>query len=298
MTSLYSGIHPHCYSCLINQAKSSANAANLSVQNLQSLLDETLRSILLAKERNWQVQHIVRHITNYIQTNFSLENPDFYSTIKKRSHETALQFVKPFQDQINQAEDPLAKSIQVAAAGNIIDFGAKEPAHLDLNQELGSLDNLFFAHNDIQSFRSRLLYAKEILYICDNAGEILFDKLFMEFLVHNYPRIKITAAMRHTPIINDATVSDALESGLDTVARVISSGSVYPGTILEESSPEFQTLFKNADIIISKGQGNFETLYPEHNECLFFLLRIKCDTIADLIGHPKGTLVFMQSKKY
>jgi uncharacterized protein with ATP-grasp and redox domains len=294
--SIKSGINPDCYGCLINQAQSTAKHAALSPSQTQLLLDSTLQTILNAHNRPMLVQHIVRHVADVTQDLLHKNNCDIYGTSKQNSHEIALTFVDDFQKQIEASQSPLEIGIRIAAAGNIIDFGAKDHASLDLNAELNSLNQLSFGHYDAKPFFSRLKNARNLLYICDNAGEIVFDKMLMGLLKQNYSKLEIIAALRHYPIINDATVDDALYAGLDEFATVISSGSIYPGTILDECSSEFIKLYKNADLIISKGQGNFETLLPIADERIFFLLRIKCDTMAKLAGQKKGDLVFLQGK--
>lgn len=288
------GINPDCYGCLINQARSTAKQANLDRTQTQDTLDAALRWILIARYNPIQVQHIVRHVADVVQDIISKPNWDIYAEIKKRSHDIALSFVDDFKMQIQQSSSPVETGIRIAAAGNIIDFGAKDHASLDLNAELGSINKLQFGRYDIDEFFSRIANATTLLYICDNVGEIIFDRMLIEFLRNFYPRLHVIAAMRHSPIINDATVEDAKTAGLDQVATVISSGSIYPGTILNECTNEFQRHFRLADVVIAKGQGNFETLLSDCNERLFFLLRIKCDTMAHVAGQKKGDLIFMQ----
>ena len=120
--------------------------------------------------------------------------------------------------------------------------------------------------------------------------------MFVQEIKKAFPSLRITCAVRERPIINDAVLKDAVGVGLDAVAPVISSGSVYPGTILGETSDAFQELFESADLVISKGQGNFETLLGTDTDKIFFILRIKCGMMADLAGTEKGNLVLMQNR--
>jgi len=126
------------------------------------------------------------------------------------------------------------------------------------------------------------------------AEKLFFDTLFIKELQREYPNLHIVAALRDKPIINDATLEDAKAVGLDRLVTTISSGSIYPGTILPETTAEFQKLFASAGVILSKGQGNFETLLPFADERIFFLLRIKCDYMAALSNVKKDNLVLMQ----
>ena len=180
---------------------------------------------------------------------------------------------------------------------SIIDFGAKDHASLNLDEELQSLDKTPFAHYDLEAFRRALKGASLLLYVCDNSGEVVFDMLFIKELKRTYPNIQIVAAVREKPIINDATLKDAKSVGLDRLVKTISSGSVYPGTILPETTEEFQSLYALADVILSKGQGNFETLLPIADKRVFFLLRIKCELMASVAKVQKDSLVLMQGSE-
>ena len=294
MTVGATGIHPDCYGCLINQARSTARQAGLNRTQAQDVLDAALRWILIARYNPLQVQHIVRHIADETLKILGNKDADIYAAIKKQSHEIALSFVDSFHKQMQASHSPLETGLRIAAAGNIIDFGAKDHASLDLHKELSAIDQLQFGRYDIHEFLVRISKARNLLYICDNAGEIVFDRLLMKQIKTEYPNVQITAAVRHSAIINDATLEDAQLAELHPFANVISSGSVYPGTILNECSGMFQNLYSHADLIISKGQGNFETLLNYGDKRVFFLLRIKCETMAHIAQQKKGDLVFMQ----
>ncbi|NQU08240.1 MAG: DUF89 family protein, partial [Candidatus Abyssubacteria bacterium] len=133
--------------------------------------------------------------------------------------------------------------------------------------------------------------AEHILYLADNAGEIVFDRLLLEAL----PVEKITVAVRGAPVINDATMEDAETAGIPQIAPVIANGSDAPGTLVEECSEEFRSCFNVADLIIAKGQGNYETL-SDARKHIFFLLSVKCQLIAADISAPVGALVVKRGK--
>lgn len=297
MTKEATGIHPDCYGCLMNQARSTARQAGLNRTQSQDVLDAALRWILIARYNPLQVQHIVRHVADETLKILGNKDADIYAAIKKQSHEIALSFVDSFHKQMQESHSPLETGIRIAAAGNIIDFGVKDHANLDLHKELSAVDQLQFGRYDIDAFLTRISKAKNLLYICDNAGEIVFDRLLMEQIKTEYPHVQITAAVRHAAIINDATLEDARVAELHPFANVISSGSIYPGTILNECSGTFQNLYSHTDLIISKGQGNFETLLNDGDERVFFLLRIKCETMAQIAKQKKGELVFLQGTR-
>jgi len=132
-----------------------------------------------------------------------------------------------------------------------------------------------------------------ILYLCDNAGEIVFDRLLIEELKADYP-VEITAAVRGEPVLNDAVIEDAKQSGLDRVCRVISNGANAPGTLLEDCSDEFLRIYRDADLVISKGQGNFESLWGERKR-IFFLFKIKCEVVARNVEGRVGDTVLLSS---
>ncbi|MDC7241392.1 MAG: ARMT1-like domain-containing protein, partial [Spirochaetales bacterium] len=148
-----------------------------------------------------------------------------------------------------------------------------------------------------ETWEEKLASAKQLLYLCDNTGEIVLDRILVETIRETHPDIEIICAFRESPIINDALVTDGIAVGLDRTAELISSGSVYPGTVLPECTGKFKALFDKADMVISKGQGNFETLLGCPKEDLFFILKIKCPLMADLSGASEGDLVLMKNRK-
>ena len=241
------------------------------------------------------MQHIIRRVADtVIQERGESLDFDIYSIVKEKSNTLSLAYAEKFQKKLDASESPFETGLQIAAAGNIIDFGAINQGPINLNKELQSLNKTPFARYDIEPFIKTLDDASTLLYICDNSGEIVFDMLFIKELQRAYPNLQIVAALRDKPIINDATLVDAKTVGLDRLVTTISSGSVYPGTILPETTDEFQNLFASADVILSKGQGNFETLLPIADKRLFFLLRIKCEYMAALAKVSKDNLVLLQ----
>ncbi len=167
--------------------------------------------------------------------------------------------------------------------GNVIDYGANRNFNLD--DEVEEIFNKDFAICDYDVFKNRLNDAREILYIGDNAGECVFDRILIEEM--NKP---VIYAVRDSPIINDATYVDALQAGISQVATIVSSGTDAPGTVLKTCSSEFRNTYENSTFIISKGQGNYEGLSNEKHPILF-LLKAKCNVIADDIGVNKGAIV-------
>lgn len=212
---------------------------------------------------------------------------DPYHDAKQRFNAFALRLYPELKERADASGDPLAAAVHLAAAGNIVDLGVKSGlAHDQIEAAVeGALtDPLDPA--DIRAFRTAVDAATDILYLADNAGEIVFDRLLLEYL----PREKITFAVRGKPIINDALREDAEAAGVTDLVPVIDNGADVPGTILAECSAAFRQRFERADLIISKGQGNYETL-SDVPQPVFFLLKVKCPVIAEDIGCPVGRLI-------
>jgi len=213
---------------------------------------------------------------------------DPYEYIKNQSTDEALELVPFCEEHIAKSGDPLFTAIKMAIAGNMIDFAIHH--EVDIRAEIESIIHTELTINDYESFKKRLLTSDTILYIGDNAGESVFDRLLIEQLTDK----KVYFGVRGTPVINDVVEKDAIHAGIEKFAQVVSSGSAVPGTILSKCSEEFRELFRKTDMVISKGQGNYEGLSDEKRE-IFFLLRVKCDVIAGHIGIPVGSLVLMSS---
>jgi uncharacterized protein with ATP-grasp and redox domains len=221
-------------------------------------------------------------------------DPDPYRADKVASNRLALRLADELEPAIAAATDPFAVALALAIAANAIDLGAK--GHHDVTEdsitrELRTALERPLDAAAVDELRSRVAAADEVLYLCDNAGEVVFDKL----LIARLPCPRVTAAVRGRPIINDATLDDATEIGLEEVAKVISNGDGTPGTVLANCSQEFRERFRDADAIISKGQGNYETLSGERRPGLFFLLRVKCPTVAADLDCRAGDLVVAQA---
>jgi uncharacterized protein with ATP-grasp and redox domains len=289
------GIASVCYTCVLNQTYSTARFAGLDEEQTKMIIAVARAEMEKAKTKPILVQHVVRRVADaVIQVKEEGRNFDIYADVKEKSNTLSMTYAERFQKKIDSGEVPLEVGLQIAAAGNIIDFGAKSHGSFNLNRELDSLGSISFTRYDIQPFKKKLAEASTLLYICDNSGEIVFDMLLIKELKKEYPELRIVAALRDKPIINDATLEDAEAVGLDRLITVISSGSVYPGTILSETTEHFRDLFDSADVILSKGQGNFETLLPVADNRLFFLFRVKCEYMAALSKAEVGDLVLLQ----
>ena len=186
--------------------------------------------------------------------------------------ETSLSLYPSSKKKIAESEDTLLTAIKIAIAGNIIDFGAS--SSFDIEREINEVFEKKCAICDYEQFKLQLANTDEILYIGDNAGESVFDRLLIEEL-----KKPVTYAVRGIPVINDVTYDDAVQAGIDKVATILSSGTDAPGAVLETCSAEFREAYRNSRFIISKGQGNYEALSEERRP-IFFLLKVK--NLSDL----------------
>lgn len=218
-----------------------------------------------------------------------LKTTDPFEEEKKSSNRQAIALFNDWEPKVVSSIDPFSLALRLAIAGNIMDYGPKDKFNLENTIEKVLLAKLIIDHS--LQLKGRLVQAKSVLYLGDNAGEIVFDRLFIETIKHP----NLVFAVRGGNVLNDATMDDAHDVGLDRIVKVISNGFDAPSTIVDKSSPEFQRYFNEADLIISKGQGNLEGLLPLNDNRIFFLLMVKCDVIADLLSVPRGSFVVYNS---
>ena len=273
-----------CYSCLVRQSVEAGRRACDDPGVQERIVRDVLAALAEADLALPPPVHarltnrIVRHHTG-------LEDP--YLEDKRRSNELALALVARCRPLLAAAADPFAMAARLAAAGNIIDFGVH--GELDVARVEETIEHALAAPLDgatLASLREKADHARRILYLADNAGELAFDRLLVEQL----PPGRVTVVVKGGPILNDALREDAAAVGIDEVAEVIDNGNTVAGTWLPEASPAFRQAFADADVVISKGQGNYETLSEAERE-VFFLLKVKCPMIAEHIGEPIGAIV-------
>lgn len=212
---------------------------------------------------------------------------DPYLDEKQQSNRVGLELYREWRPRLITARDPFFLALRLAIAGNIMDYGVNQV--FDIHKTIDSVLHADFAIDHSDLLQQRIKEAKSILYLGDNAGEIVFDKLFIETIQHP----NVTYAVKGGPILNDVTLQDAEDIGLYEVADVISNGYDAPSTLLEKCSSEFLNFYHSVDLIISKGQGNLEGLINEKDPRIFFLFMVKCDVIAERIGVKKGSFVVL-----
>lgn len=216
---------------------------------------------------------------------------DPYKQAKAETNREALALEPKLREMIDQSDDPFETGLRLAAAGNIIDFGIGH--QYELMPDILAILEHGFAINACEEFKKELVPGRSLLYLGDNAGEIVLDRLFIEALKET--GVDIVFSVKSGPIINDATMEDAEVSGMTSLVKVIETGSDDIGVNWDRASSEFIQTVKSADVILSKGQGNFETC-ASRKENIYFLLKAKCEAVARELGVKEGDIVFKRNR--
>lgn len=275
-------IKPDCVVCSINMVLNLFKNGLIDLKHQEEILRKVLKYYSeadytqLTIEAAKNIQAIVREVAGVA---------DPYKTLKDKYNLKALEYYKKYKKLLENDKNKREKALRLAIAGNIIDFG---PTHdFDVDKKIIEVLEANFPINDSELLFEEIDKAKTILYLGDNTGEIVFDKLFLETIGHP----NVTFAVRHSPVLNDATMEDVTLAGIDKLANVITNGDNAPGTLLKSVSNEFLEHFNSADLIISKGQGNFEGLSSITDKNIYFLLTVKCEQIAIDLNVQKGDCV-------
>jgi uncharacterized protein with ATP-grasp and redox domains len=216
---------------------------------------------------------------------------DPYGEAKKNQNRKGASILPVLREKIKESGDPLHMALKISAIGNVIDLGSG--ADYNFENDLSKLDTLTFAVDDSRLLARDIETSKSLLLIADNCGEIFFDRVLLEVIAERIPGIYV--GVKSAPIINDATMADAVEAGLDVIARIVETGSDYLGCPRDNVSEEFKQLLMSADIVIGKGHANTETL-DEWDRGVYLLLKAKCDVVADFLGIRKGELALKYHK--
>lgn len=273
-----------CIPCFIRQAHDALRQAT----DDEALTHRALRRVLAASaefEMDLSPPEMAQTIHRIIREETG--NPDPYAEIKTQSTAVALRLAEEARPMINGAIDPFKMALRFSIAGNIMDFALTSNwDQINLSTFLDDTRLKELDETGVETLRRAVGSAQNILFLGDNAGEAVFDRL----LIEQMPHAQTTYAVKGAPIINDVTLAEARASGLDEVAELIDNGNDAPGTILSLCPPAFQKRFAEADLVIAKGQANYETL-SEANRDLFFLTQVKCPVIGRDIGKPVGSWI-------
>lgn len=269
-----------CFICILNILRTGMEKAGADQETQVTLLHDLIQQ-LAEQDPATSPSEISGLLWQHLRG--SLRVDDFYETFKLDSNKLAFSMLDDLRKLAAQADDPLEMALKVSAAGNIIDV--IHVGEYDLWQEVVEKIEQPLCAETVRAFKDALVRAHSVLYLADNAGETVFDRVLIETLDR-----PVAYAVKSGAILNDATYADALAAGIDQVAEIIETGSRLPGTVLTRCTPEFNQRFRQADLVIAKGQANYETLDQEGDR-VFFLLRIKCPIISREIGYPVGRLV-------
>ena len=271
-----------CVQCLVRNTVKIAEMLAEDEKEKEKIVKDMLREIANF-DYNTPPPFMARRIYSYASERTGITDP--YQAQKDASTRIARELLDRFLAEKRFDLQDFESLIRLAIGGNIIDFGVN--CDLDLNEAKKTIETAFqtpIDRNAILRAEDAMNRAKNILYLLDNCGEAVFDTL----LVKKY-RGKITVSVKGAPILNDVTRREVLDSGFGgIVERIVDTGDCTPGVSLESSSPEFREAFHKADLIVSKGQGNFESLNTEEKPILF-LFMAKCDLVAELLGVPKNS---------
>ena len=273
-----------CYPCFLRQALEAARMNGAGEQEQRAVLGQVMRILETADlaatppETAHRVHRIVRAV---------MRVPDPYRTIKAESTRQALDLYVHLKSLIEVAADPLEVGVRLAIAGNLIDYGPPDAptGTTGLRTAVAGALKRPLAINHLEVFRNRLADSEHVLYLADNAGETVFDRVLIETMAR-----PTSYVVKGAPVLNDATFEDAMAAGLDRVAHIIENGSDAPGTILDQWPAALREAFDAASLIVAKGQANYETLSDCGRE-VFFLLQVKCPVIARDLYVPVGSMV-------
>lgn len=272
-----------CIPCLIRQSLEMARAVTDDTNVQEQVLRDVLK-LVADMDMHQPPPVMAQRIHRNLRSMTGVKDP--YKEAKAHQNRMALSVLEDLQTRVAASDDPLMTAVRLAIAGNIIDMGVNGNVTTARLKE--SVDQALSTPlvGDWDRFREAAAVAGDILYLCDNAGEIVFDQQLVKALGPS----RVTAVVRGRPILNDATMADAVATGLDQIVTVIDNGSDAPGTLLDDCSDAFRKRFAAADMIIAKGQGNFESLSDQPFP-LFFLFQAKCSVIAEHAGVSLGTHV-------
>jgi uncharacterized protein with ATP-grasp and redox domains len=277
-----------CLPCFFGQITRTLNYAGVNGDRGRSILRKTEKIIERAS-----LDEVPARTTTLIHRILREEiGVDPYKQVKDSYNRIALERLTRLRRMAAEKPDRLEGGVRIAIAGNVIDFGIYES--FDLDRSLSESFLLPLSSIDYHNFAQAAANARRILFLCDNAGEIVFDRVLIETLRDRGK--DVTAVVKGSPVINDATLDDASAAGLTECAVVIDNGNDGIGTLLEACSQQFMDAYRSADLIISKGQANYETLVQEKDARTFFLFKVKCPVVARVLNRENGDIVLMGNK--
>ncbi|WP_297506316.1 damage-control phosphatase [Thermococcus sp.] len=279
-------IHYECFACAANQCQ---KIVEMGTNDLELRKRGVIEAAKLMAGINEDSIPAVFGSEVFLGVYRVIGNDDPFKEYKELSNRLAEKIVSDLEGE----EIDLKTALKLAIIGNVIDFAVGySPESIEEDVKAMLKEELYVDHSD--ELFERLEKAKTLLYLTDNCGEIYFDRLFVKKLKEAFPHLEIYVAGKEGPIINDATVEDLRKAGFEELAEIVSTGTRIVGVPLDRVSDEFREVFEKADVIIAKGQGNFETLSEVKDNRVFYLLKAKCRPIARELGVPQGSMVCLR----
>jgi uncharacterized protein with ATP-grasp and redox domains len=285
-------VYPECYNCFITQAIRSSKLHTSDKKKILSVVEGVVNK-LTNIDHTLPPPIISEEVYKTIREKLGVDDP--YKEIKRKYNDIAKSYDKFAKAKIKNSDDALFCSLKLSLAGNIIDFGG-EMDKFSIEETINDTVASGFHINDMDKFKAKLQIAKNLVLLADNAGEIVFDKILLETIKDIYPGLNLYVFVRGGAIINDVTIEDANYVKINSVAKVIKTQKAIPGFWPNFCDKECKDIWANADIIISKGQGNFETLSEISDARIFFLFIIKCKVVAEFLNLKKFSKIFLQNR--
>ena len=283
-----------CLPCVVNQAIKVADMVGMKekgnlLRRVFSYLSQVDYNAITSPELIGEIFSIIKEETG---------NQDPYKETRQKYNKMFLERLPVYEKEIEQSKNPFEEAVKYAIIGNVIDFN---PIHeltiLDVERHFKRLKGENLEINDAAFLQKELETAKTILYLGDNCGEICLDKILLKKIKAMNPKVQIFFATRGAAVVNDSIEEDAYLVGIDEVATVVSNGDSSLGTVLSRTSKEFLQIYEKADVVIAKGQANYECLSTEKKN-IYFLLMTKCQAIAKDIGAPEMKMILKRSDAY
>lgn len=283
-----------CIYCIVRKADE--RYGKLESDNMKKIgFMKNVFSLIGASADDVTAPYLSKRVNDLLQNEFGVT--DDYSMIKTKYNRIMANWEETIQNEIKKNDDPSLAALRYAMVGNFIDFASMDNISPEKLKELiESASNQNVDPVEYNTFCNELSGAKDLVYLLDNAGEIVFDKVFMKIIKAQFPNVRITAIVRGKPVFNDVTMLDAKEVGLDKTVDVVENGTDIAGTQLDMISEDAKRAIERADIIISKGQGNFETLYG-CGKNIYYIVLCKCDLFVRRFGTPRFSGVFVNENR-
>ncbi len=275
-------VSEECFSCLLNQGKWAIEITQVDGEKKEAMTANVGQFLKDNFSDDKVPAHLGTEIQEIVFESTGVKDP--LKDKKKHANDVAMELSEKAKDILEASKDRLRQAIRIALAGNLIDFAIYN-AKADAKVLEDALNDPLII-DDCDMLEELLGDSKTVLYICDNAGEIVFDKILIEELKRR--GLDVTACVKSGPIVNDATMEDVDYVGLKDLCEVITIGAATIGTTLNLCSKEFLEIFESSDLIISKGMANFETLHETTDKKMVFMLKAKCPTVGRYLGVEKN----------